>query len=95
MVLQPKLYESCDRGQLKADLKPDEKKMNPHSARWNVDQSHQEGNWVGGGCQKSLPSLQHVNCIYKKYLGIALFFFFFFHSHRLSARLSASAATTK
>ena len=53
--LQPKLYESCDqRGLLRADLKPDEKKMNPHSARWNVDQSHQEGNWVGGGCQKSL-----------------------------------------
>lgn len=49
MALQPKQYESCDqRGQLRADLKPDEKKMNPHSARWNVDQSHQEGNWVGG-----------------------------------------------
>lgn len=49
MALQPKRYGSCDQqGQLRADLKPDEKKMNPHSARWNVDQSHQEGNWVGG-----------------------------------------------
>ena len=54
MVLQPKLYESYDqRGLLRADLKPDEKKMNPHSARWNVDQSHQEGNWVGGGGVKN------------------------------------------
>ena len=29
-----------------------------------------------GGVSKITPSLQHVNCIYKKYLGIALYFFF-------------------
>lgn len=75
MALQPKRYGSCDQqGQLRADPKPDEK-MNPHSARWNVDQSHQEVGW--GECQKSLQVYNMLIASIKVLLRDSTLFFFF------------------